>query len=82
MKNSIEDLRNHLFETIEGLKDPEHPMDIARAKAIAEVAKTVIDTARVEVDYIKATDQIPSSQFIRLPAAPEAQRTQGRLPAR
>lgn len=48
-KNKLSDLRNHLFETIEALKDPEKPMDIDRAKAISTVAQTVIDSARLEL---------------------------------
>ena len=55
MLNKIEDLRNHLFETLEALKDKEHPMDIERAKAIANVAKVVVDSAKVEVDHLKVT---------------------------
>ena len=56
MKNRIEDLRDHLFETIELLKDNEKPMDIERAKAIAGVAKVMIDSAKVEVDHLKVLE--------------------------
>jgi hypothetical protein len=48
-KNSIRDLRDHLFETIEALKDEDKPMDVKRARAICQVAQTIIDSARVEV---------------------------------
>jgi hypothetical protein len=51
VKNKMTDLRNHLFETIEALKDEEKPMDIPRAKAISEVAQTIINAAKVEVDF-------------------------------
>jgi hypothetical protein len=54
VKNKIEDLRNHLFETLEALKDKEHPMDIERAKAIAQVADVLVETAKVEVQFIEA----------------------------
>ena len=57
MPNTLEDLRTHLFETLSALRQKEAPMDIDRARAISEVAKTVIDSARVEVDYVKATGQ-------------------------
>lgn len=63
MKNKIGDLRNHLFETIEQLKDPEKPMDLARGKAISEVAQTIIESAKVEVDMVKATGAITASEF-------------------
>ncbi len=52
----MSDLRNHLFETIEALKDEEKPMDLARANAVREVAQTIINSAKVEVDLMKAMD--------------------------
>ncbi|WP_346839781.1 hypothetical protein [Microbulbifer sp. SAOS-129_SWC] len=55
MKNKIEDLRNHLFATLEALQDEENPMDLDRAKAISDTAQTIINSAKVEVDFIKAT---------------------------
>jgi hypothetical protein len=54
-KNKIDDLRNHLFETLEALRDKDEPMDIARAKAVADVAKVIVETAKVEVDFLKAS---------------------------
>ena len=55
-KNKISDLRDHLFETIEALKDPDKPMDLERAKAISDVAQTIINSAKVEVDLVKAVN--------------------------
>lgn len=54
MKNRMSDLRNHLFETLEALKDDEKPMDLQRAKAISEVAQTIINSAKVEVQFAQA----------------------------
>lgn len=67
MKNKIEDLRNHLFETLEALKDKEKPMEIDRAKAIADVAQTIINSAKVEVDFLKMHGQGKGSGFIPTP---------------
>jgi hypothetical protein len=64
MKNKIEDLRNHLFATLEALQDEEKPMDIDRARAIADVAQVLVNSAKVEVDYIKATGQSHGSGFM------------------
>jgi hypothetical protein len=64
MKNKIEDLRNHLFATLESLQDSDNPMPIDRAKAVAEVAQVLINSAKVEVDYLKATDQRTGSVFM------------------
>jgi hypothetical protein len=52
-RNRMSDLRNHLFETLEALKDADAPMDLARAKAISDVAQTIINSAKVEVDLVK-----------------------------
>lgn len=54
MKNKISDLRDHLFETLEALRDSEKPMEVERAAAISDVAGKIIDSARVEVDMVKA----------------------------
>lgn len=53
--NNIDELRRHLFATLEGLSSKENPMEIDRAKAIAEVAQTIINTAKVEVDHLKVS---------------------------
>lgn len=58
MKNKMVDLRNHLFATLEALQDKDDPMDISRAKAIADVSQTLINSVKVEIDFINATDQV------------------------
>lgn len=55
MPKTLDDLREHLFATLEALRDKEKPMEIERAKAIATVAAAVIDSAKAEVTYVKAT---------------------------
>lgn len=64
MKNKMEDLRDHLFETLESLKDEDKPMDLDRARTIAEVAQTLINSAKVEVDFVKSTGAVTGSGFI------------------
>jgi hypothetical protein len=63
-KNKIEDLRDHLFDTLAALKDPDKPMDINRAKAIANVANSIIHSAKIEVDMIKALGAKSGTGFI------------------
>lgn len=48
-KNRMVDLRDHLFEVIEALKDKEEPMDLERARCVAEVAREIVGCAKVEV---------------------------------
>lgn len=65
MKNKIDDLRNHLFATLEALQDEDKPMELDRAKAIADVAQTIINSAKVEVDFLKATGRPSATDFIQ-----------------
>jgi hypothetical protein len=67
MKNRISDLRNHLFETIELLKDPDHPMEVQRAKAIYETAQTIIETGKLELQFIDLVGNRENSQFFDQP---------------
>ncbi len=67
MKNKITDLRNHLFETIEALKDPDHPMEVQRAKAIYETAQTIIESGKLELQFIDLVGKGENSQFFEQP---------------
>lgn len=53
--STITNLREHLMQTLASLRDRDNPMEPDRARAIGQVASVLIDSARVEVDYIKAT---------------------------
>jgi hypothetical protein len=64
VKNKIVDLRNHLFEVIEALKDAEKPMDLERAKAVADVAQVIINSAKVEVDFLRKANGELGTGFI------------------
>ena len=62
-KNKLSDLRNHLFETLEALKDKENPMEIERARVIGQVAQAVINTAKVEIDFLEAVGSAEATEF-------------------
>lgn len=71
MKNKISDLRNHLFDTIERLKDPEEndSMTIEKALAIAEIGKVIVDSAKTEVMAMKALGLNPDevkNEFLQI----------------
>ena len=53
MSNDITALREHLFAALRGVKDG--TLDLDKARAINELGKTITDTAKVEVDYLRAT---------------------------
>lgn len=59
MSNNIEALRGHLFDALKGLKDGS--MEIEKAKAMSDIAQTIINSAKVEVEYAKATGATGSS---------------------
>lgn len=72
--NKMDDLRNHLFETLEALKDKDEPMDLDRARAVADVAKVLIESAKVEVDFLKVTGAVRSTDFLPIEAEAPARR--------
>ena len=63
----IDQLREHLMSTLADLRDRERPMEPDRARAVAQVASVLVDTAKVEVDYLKVTGQ-EQSRFLEIPA--------------
>lgn len=56
-KNTLQDLRDHLFAQLEALNDKEKPLELDRAKVVCQTASQIIDSARVEVKYIEVTGQ-------------------------
>jgi hypothetical protein len=77
------DLRDHLFATLESLRDEEKPMDIERAKAISSVAGKLIDSAKVEVKFLEVAGKSNAGDFFeprRLEGGPPASsRPNGRM---
>lgn len=64
MKDKLIDVQRHLVSALEALGDPDKPMDLDRAKAIATVAQTYINGARVAVDFMKATGAVEDQSGI------------------
>lgn len=71
MKNKIEDLRNHLFEQLERLGDDDkmkNPLslerELKRAGAISQVAAVIVESAKAETNFLKATGTRPAGDFI------------------
>ena len=56
---TIEDLREHLFAAIKGVRDGS--VSIEQAKTISDLSQVIVNTAKVEVDYLRATDGGESS---------------------
>ena len=65
MEKTVKDLRETLFDTLDKLKDGTIELD--KAKAITNVSQTIVNSAKVEVDFIKAVGGIATgSGFIPL----------------
>lgn len=62
----IDAVRQSLLDTLADLRNKEAPMDIERAKAVAQVASVLVDTAKVENEYLKITNQ-DRSNFLETP---------------
>lgn len=50
---TIQDLRELLFDTIQGVKAG--TVDTDRAKVIGDLSQVMVNTAKAEVDFIRAT---------------------------
>jgi hypothetical protein len=64
MANTIDDLRSHLFDTLAALKDKDTPMELDRARTVADVAKVLVESAKVEVEFLKVTGATRSTGFL------------------
>jgi hypothetical protein len=74
-------LRGHLLATLADLRNRENPMEPDRARAVAQVASVLVDTAKVEIDYLKITGHdnsgfidgaySPTPEALPAPAGPE-----------
>lgn len=56
--NNIEALREVLFQTIAGVRDGSLSLD--KAKAVGNLAQVIVNSAKVEVDFIEATNSAGS----------------------
>lgn len=67
MKNKLTDLRDHLFATLEQLTDPDpdvkNQMTLEKAKVVADVAQVVINSAKIEVEFLKVQQNAKPSEF-------------------
>lgn len=61
-KNNFKKLRSILFDTLRDVKNGK--MDVKKAKSISELSQTLINSAKVEVDYLKSTGNGGKSKMI------------------
>lgn len=63
MKNKMTDLKNHLFTALErlnddSLTDEQIKQEIARAQAVSEIGKVIVDGAKTSLLFAKITGKI------------------------
>ena len=61
-KDNMETLRGHLFDTITQLKAG--TMKVDQAQAISDVGRTILESAKVEMAYMKMTDASKSGSAL------------------
>jgi hypothetical protein len=59
-ENNIGTVREHLLNTLADLRNRDNPMEIDRALAVANVARVLVESAKVEVDFIRETQALGS----------------------
>jgi hypothetical protein len=64
-KKTVDDLRELLFETIEGVKSGQ--IDVERAKMIGDLSQVIVNSAKAEIEYTKVTGH-KGSGFLEKPA--------------
>lgn len=80
MSKTIEDLRAELFATIADLRGGKITTEVARA--VSELSQVIVQSAKVEVDYVRAVGG-EQSAFLDTAAVSQAPRIQhnGERPA-
>lgn len=70
MSTTMDEVRQSLMDTLKDLRNADKPMEVDRARAVAQVASVLVDTARVEVEFLKVS-QGHKSSFIAPEPKPE-----------
>lgn len=69
-KNHIDTVRAHLIDQLQALREApvgsQLDAEISRAKALSDVAQTIVNSAKVEVEYLQKTGQT-SAPFLEAP---------------
>ena len=65
-RNKISDLRDHLFAALERIDNDDLTADqisqeVNKGKAIASIGSVLINSAKIEIEYIKATGKLDTA---------------------
>lgn len=72
MKNTLNDLNNYLFESIErlnddSLNDEELDREIKRSEAVQKIAKTIVDSGTLALQAKKHLDEYGEGRDVEIP---------------
>jgi hypothetical protein len=54
MNKNVDDLRNVLFNVIEGVRNGD--VSLEKARTVADLSQVIVNSAKMEVEFIKATN--------------------------
>jgi len=68
-RNKISDLRDHLFAALERIDNDELTAEelqkeLQKADAVAQIGSVIINSAKIEVDFMKATGMISTDSAL------------------
>lgn len=69
---TIADVRDHLFTLMDQLADMSREPNYERVRASCDVAQVIVNTVRVQVDYLRAVNGDGEMPFLDEPRAPTA----------
>ena len=72
MAHTIDDLRAALFESLADLRDTTKKVDLDRCRMQVDLAKAILDSAKVETDRIRVTGRPADSGFMPIVSPPNA----------
>jgi len=66
-RNTLPDLRDHLMNMIEELRDPdpEHPIEMDKCRLVVDAARAITDMAKTEVALLKELKDFSPGQQVQ-----------------
>lgn len=69
--NDIAELRSILFDALRRVNDKQNPLELDRARATTEIAQTIINSAKAEIEFIRVAGGKGSGFIPVTPSLPE-----------
>lgn len=69
--NTIDALREHLFQVIRNASDPNAKFNAERSRMVIDASRAIIETAKAETDRIRVIGRPADTDFIPVVDAPK-----------